>query len=85
MLPPSGCSSCAHVLAPQSIAAGSAHVIVVGTKGEVVVMGDNSRGQLGLGDPGGVVPGGDTIRWSSEAGAAHRRSGIVESVAIPSR
>ena len=35
-----------------SIAAGDAHLLVVGKSGEVVVLGDNSRGQLGLGlDP----------------------------------
>ncbi|KAL3905249.1 MAG: hypothetical protein SGPRY_010979, partial [Prymnesium sp.] len=34
-----------------SIAGGDDHVLVVGSRGEVVGFGDNSRGQLGLGEP----------------------------------
>ena len=33
------------------VAAGDAHVLMIGRGGEVVAMGDNSRGQLGVGDP----------------------------------
>lgn len=38
-------------ISAKSIAAGADHVLVVGSRGEVVGFGDNSRGQLGLGDP----------------------------------
>ena len=38
-------------VAATSIAAGAAHVLVVGRKGELVGFGDNKRGQLGLGPP----------------------------------
>lgn len=36
----------------RSVAAGRDHVLVVGSKGELVALGDNERGQLGLGDEG---------------------------------
>ncbi len=38
-------------VAAASVAAGAGHVLVVGKKGELVGLGDNRRGQLGLGDP----------------------------------
>ncbi len=34
-----------------SVAAGDAHVLVVGAGGELVGLGDNARGQLGVGEP----------------------------------
>ena len=33
------------------VAAGDEHILVIGRRGEVVAMGDNTRGQLGLADP----------------------------------
>ena len=36
----------------RQFAAGRDHVLVVGSKGELVALGDNERGQLGLGDEG---------------------------------
>lgn len=38
-------------IAAARIAAGDSHLVVIGHKGEVVVMGDNSFGQLGMGSP----------------------------------
>lgn len=38
-------------VAATSVAAGAAHVLVVGRKGELVGLGENNRGQLGLGPP----------------------------------
>ena len=68
----------------KSIAAGDDHVLVVGSAGEVVAFGDNSRGQLGLGREPADTPRCEepTLLKTMPAGAqaTHAACGAAHSV-----